>query len=321
MNRPVLIPALLLAVLLAAVDLWSMHHFGVGISNPGVLAVILTALGVGWGWAAKLLTKEEAAEVQAAADSVVAKVRRYLLSPALVLVLYAAFAVAVLLFSSITVVAEPGAGSASVTVSPLGDPAEVASDRLEGGRGQVRFGVATSPLAGAYVVRASGYLPAVVEAAPLVGARLQLGRDVARAPALLLRPPELLMGVLRNGGHITVSRVAGGDTTEVARSDEGAAGSFLVGRRSIGLGERSGRWERQLMAAGVTDGELVNQHLEDWMEMHVLAVEGALVPGDTLIVSVQAPSGEESARERVVLGAEDVVDVFLRSMPGPGGAP
>lgn len=317
-ERPVLATALFLVLLLAAVNLWSTHHFGVGIRDPGGLAAALASVGAAWGLTARLLTEEEKATAEA---SVRHTVRRYVFGPGPVLALSAAFAVAALLFSSVTVVAEPGAGPAMVKVTALGSSAEIDSARLDDGSRQLRFAVETSPLAGPYEVRASGYLPAVVEARPLLGARLELGRDVARSPALLVRPAGPLLGLLRNGGQLRVYRPAGSDTTRVAGSEPGEAGSFLVGRRSVALAEREASWERQLVAAGVTDQVSLARHVEDWRRVHALPFDGDLAPGDSLLVRLVAPSGATSAEERIVLGAEDVEDVLLRPPTEGGGSP
>lgn len=317
-DRPVLATALVLVLVLAAANLWSNHHFGVGIRNPGGLAAVLASVGAAWGWTARLLTEEEKA---AAGASVRRTLRRYLFGPGPVLALSAGFAVAALLFSSVTVVAEPGAGPSVVRVTALATSTEIDSARLDDGTPQLRFGVETSPLAGPYEVRASGYLPAVVEARPIFGARVELGRDVARSPALLVRPAGPLLGLLRNGGHLRIYRRSGGDTVRVAESDRGDAGSFLMGRRTVALSDREASWERQLVAAGVTDQVTLARHVEDWRRTHALPFEGDLAPGDSLLVRLVAPSGAASAEERIVLGAEDVEDVLLRPPTDGGGPP
>jgi hypothetical protein len=100
MQSSPLLPAILLVVLLAAADLWSMHHLGVGVGDPGLLAILLTAVGAAWGLVAWLLTQTER---DAAAERLRGPLRRLLLSPAPVILLAGIFAVAVLLFSSVTI--------------------------------------------------------------------------------------------------------------------------------------------------------------------------------------------------------------------------
>lgn len=313
MQRSPLPAAVLLVVLLAAMDLWSMHHFGIGIRDPGLLAVVLAGAGAAWGLVAWLLTEGER---ETAASRVRAPLRRALLSPAPVLLLGAAFAVAVLLFSSVTVVAEPGAEPAVVQVVALGDSAP-ATGTLDRDAPQVRFPVLSSPLAGTYVVRAAGYLPTLVEAAPLLGARVVLGRDLGRSPSVLVRPAGPLMDALALHGHIAVARRSAGGEVELARSDPGETGSFLLGRRPASLRERIPDWERELLAAGVTDVELRSHSLQSWLSNRRLPFEGSLVPGDTLVVRLFTRAGEPQAEALVVLGTDDE-DVFLRPEFGGG---
>jgi hypothetical protein len=312
-----LVLSLLLVALLAAADLWSEHHFGVGIRNPGVLAVLLAAVGAAWGLVGRLLT---GAEREQAEDRLRLVARAVLVSPATLLVLGTLFLLAVLLFSSVTIVAEPGLAGTEVTLRAMRDTSPGTPDagardaHLDGETPQVRFGVLTSALAGPYVVRASGYLPTVVEAPPLFGARVRLGRDAARSPAVLLRPSGPLLDGLQARGYVSVARRAGGRDSELARSAAGAVGSFLLGRRPAGLRARVADWDRELLAAGVTDAELRSRWVIGWLRVQPLEMHGDLAPGDTLVVRVVARSGRDLARERIVLGTEDE-DLLLQPAP------
>jgi hypothetical protein len=203
-----------------------------------------------------------------------------------------------------------------VELTPLGDPAAT-SGRPDREALQIRFPVLSSPLAGAYVVHAAGYLPVVVEAAPLLGARVVLGQDAERSPSLLLRPSGPLLDALELEGHLAVVRRADGGEIELARSERGATGSFLLGRRPASLRERTADWERELLAAGVTDVELRSHWLLSWMRTRALPFGGSLAPGDTLVVRVVSRSGRALSEELVVLGTDDE-DIFLRPTLGGG---
>ncbi len=325
-----LVSALLLVLLVAALNLWLNRHFGIGLDSPGELVPALGAIGLAWGLVGRLVGKDDLDEVSQRTRTTV---RRFLLSPAMIVVLWAAFAVAVLLWSSVTVVAESGAEGLTVSLSPLnsGSAAEpvgagVAGDdsgaaatgrevRRKSGKGVVRFGVTTSALAGPYLVRADGYQGAIAEASPLLGARVVLGTDVARAPALLIRPDEALLERLRAGGRLEVYRRRGGHVDSLALVVGPTAGSFLVGRRHIPLSGRAAEWERELLAAGVTDSQLRNRHIIDWRRPLALDASGQLAAGDTVIVRVVALSTSVSGSEEIVLGGEEVSDLFLRRIP------
>lgn len=314
----VIVSALLLVLLLAALNLWLNHHFGVGLDRPGVLVPFLGAVGVAWGLVGRLFGK---GDLDGVTSAVRVTLRVIFLSPALVAVLWGAFALAVLMWSSVTVVGESADAGIAVTltrlspVEPTPDPAGPAEDaRRERGEGLVRFaGVTTSPLAGPYVVHAEGYQPAVVEATPFLGARVVLGTDVPRSPALLIRPDEALLEVLRAGGRLEVFRRRGAVVDTLGRVVAPAEGSFLMGRDRLALSDRAVDWERELSAAGVTSSELRNRHIIDWKTSRSLDLDGYLAASDTIITRVVAPSGRVPASAEIVLGGEDVADLFLRA--------
>ncbi len=310
-SRSVVLPALLLVLLLAAADLWAAHHFGVGIRDPGQLAVLLSAAGAAYGVVGWFLTKEER---EGASTRLRDRLRPIALSPWLIAVLWAAFLVATLLFSSLTIVGEPGGRLAAVTVVPQDTDAPEPTARTAGpGDRQLRIPLLTSPLAGPYVVRADGYLPTSVDVLPLVGARLRLGRDVARVPSLLIRPAGDLLDALRLAGQLQVLRRTD-ELREIARSQPGDYGSFLIGPAQPTLRDYLSNWERELVVQGVSGAVGVNRHLLDWQRVHSLPTREALGPGDTVVVRVLSRAGRTMAEKEIVLRTVDLEDVFL----GPG---
>jgi hypothetical protein len=304
----VVLPALLLVLLLAALDLWAAHHFGIGIRDPGALALFLSVAGAAWGVVGWFFNREERA---AAENRVRETLRPLVLTPTLVLVGWAAFLVSTLLFSSITVVAEPGVPMSGVVVAAPGDTA--GRRAVDAGARQIRVPVLTSPLAGAYTVRADGYLPTAVEALPVVGARVRLGRDVARSPSMLIRPVGPLLDALRLAGEVRVVRREEGRERELARSAAGESGSFVIGHARPAVRERLADWERELRVAGVRDEVGLSRHLLEWQKVHALPVDGDLGPGDTLVVRVVSRVGRPMAEAEVVLRAVELEDLFLRS--------
>lgn len=308
-SRSVILPALLLVLLLAAVDLWAAHHFGWGIRDPGQLALLLSAAGAAYGLVGWFLTQEERDDAWGKLRDTL---RPVLLNPSLVLVLWAVFLVSTLLFSSLTLVPESGGQLGGVSVVRQDGTGDTVS--LGGGVGLARVPLLTSPMAGPYVVRVEGYLPTTVEVPPLVGSRLRLGDDVARAPSLLIRPAGDALDALRLAGHVRVLRRDADGERQVAQSEPGAYGSFLLGPAQPTLRDRLANWERELIVEGVSTQLGVNRHLLEWQRVHPLSAEQELGPGDTVVVRVVSRTDRTMAEKEIVLRPVDLEDLFL----GPG---
>ncbi len=308
-TESLIVPTLFLVLLLACADLWAAHHFGFGIRNPSWLAVIASALGAGWGLVGWLFSKKEKEKTLEKAGRAF---RKIILRPTLIQVLWAVFLMAALLFSSVTIVAEPGFELTKASVGRLSG-GEGASHSPAEGANQVRQWVVASPLAGPYVVRADGYLPTLVEAAPLLGARIRLGRDVERSPSVLIRTLGSAKDALSVQARLRVFKRTGGDLKEIAKSEPGQEGSFLVGRGRFNARDRLEYWERELSVAGAVGEGQVNQHLLDWSTVHRLPLEEDLTPGDTLVIRVVSGENGEFASQEIVLEAVDILDLLLRS--------
>lgn len=300
--------------LLALADLWIHHHFGVGIRNIGIPVGIAAALGLALKAAGFVFGDERVeASLRRVKDPLRSLLRR-LVTPATLTTSALVLATAMLMISSVTVVADEQAPGTTVRVASLDGSGAGDAHRIDGAARTIP--VWTSPFGRLFRLDASGFVGGTFTVYPPVGLRVRLGRDLPALPSVLFRPAPETLGFLADGAVLTVSRL-GPDGPEPLAVDTGHVGSFLVGRsRAIPPGMVAD-WERELPTGGPEVRDAVNRTVLLWKDVQPLDHEpGRLRLGDVLQAEVRM--GETLVgRGQVTLEGAELIDVPLeRVAPG-----
>lgn len=306
--QPILPRLLLLLVWLVALDLWAVHHLGIGLSSPGWLSAVVVAYSAASGLLESLVEEEEK-------ERWTGKVRAFLrraLSLPVIVVLCLSLAIFALSYSSVMVVSADGDGAEKgVRLTPLsgeerpwrvGDPE--------------RLLAYTGPFGQPFRLEVPGYLPTVVQVPALKGLRVVPERDLRRPPTLLLRPPGPALGSLADQGaevRIEVQDESGGWASLASArcyAESCRPSSFLVGRPQRVPSDLLGDWRLELLATGYQDSDpQLSEALLAWKRPKPLRSSRDLAPGTVVRAEVRSRSGEVVARTRLTVGEEDFLDV------------
>jgi hypothetical protein len=307
--RVTLSSAAALVVFLVGMDLWSTHHFQFGISNPAALAgvvAVLSAAVTAMQWALK---QSDADRIQRSLQ----RAARVVFSPGVLISLYAFGVIALLMVSTVRVVADTPGAIDDVTMTPL-DTARPDSGSSD--EGLVRFTLFTTPFGRPIRVAAPGFLPTTFTVYPLRGLTLRLGRELPVAPSILFRPDRQALVALKADGTFRTWIVTARETTLVAETT-GVASSFVLGRRPSIPAALFEDWKLELSC----DSSYVrNPTLLAWKRATVLHTRGAQPgPGAVVRAEVRTPSGKRIGATEVELGSDPVIDILVPDDTARGG--
>lgn len=293
-----------LVVLLVAVNLWTADQFGIGVTDPGVLAGGVAVLTAVLGWVGWLLRPAERDRIEGGARGLA----RWLLSTPVLLVLYLLFGSVALTSSTVRVVSE-GAEDVPVTVTAVDDSTwrrhgTVAVNSLR------RFRIPASPFGRTVRVEAKGFLPATFTVYPILGLTVRVAGDLDPAPSVLFRPGVEALGVLHDGGTIRVSLVSPRATTELA-AQTGQATSFLVGTSQSVPTSLVEDWRLELADL---PGSVRHRTLRDWKRVTVLPASAQLRPDWKLLAEVVSRVGTPVARSEWIVRREPLQDVLVADL-------
>ncbi len=298
--------------LAGAVNLWSTHHLGHGIKNPGVLAALMGGVGLGSNW---LLS---AAEKSSASDQA-RRLARRLISPPLLIALYLAAAVLGASYSSVLVVAPVGEETVVASLVELEGAGPSDSNKehelpeSEGPQRRFKW-VRTTPFGREYRLHVRGYLPEVIAVHPIFSKTVQPERDLRPAPSVLFRPPvESFDYIGATSGCVVLCTNCPRDITCFTEAEPAdgvlaivrEARSVLVGSADASPNSISTDWQLELTVSQADD-DAVAEALLAWKNPLVIGRE--LEPGSAVTARILSRRGRNLGESTVTVGAQRLVD-------------
>lgn len=180
--------------------------------------------------------------------------------------------------------------------------------------GAFRFFLFTTPFGRPFRLKVDGYLPKNVEAFPVWGITLSARYDLRPAPTLLLRPVQLALRNLEDGGEIIVTRVSPKPEVRLAQ-DKGHRSAFLLGEPRVIPAVMLENWRLELVAEGENEQGQARTLLE-WKRPTPLEMQHVkdLEPGMVLRVQVFARSGVLVAETYYEVGEQEFTDVSVLAL-------
>lgn len=293
-------PVAQVVALAALTVLWMDRHLGFGLRDPGPLAALVTAVGVGWGLV-QFLARD-------AAPGVTSRVVRYgraLFSRRLRLAWAAALVLLVANVSSVTLVSS-SSSPLPASLAPVGARTFAVSDPAEDGEA-TRWLVRASPFGALFSLAAKGHVRETLEVFPLVGKRVRQ-RDLRQSSTILIRPGvESLQALVKGRLLVWLDRRGGPRVAEFG----GAQSAVLVGGRQPIPAAWTEDWKLELSSL-VPDPAAAAPILLIWKRPVPVVPEIGLGPGMVLVAEVQNQKGHAIASRTVTLGDEALVDLYLQ---------
>jgi len=307
-TRFILYRVMAFLVLLAAVDIWSNHHFGFGFKNPGVFAGVSSILTGALVLLEKVLPKSEQANIRAALFNVLG---RGLSFPALVIG-YLVFVIAAMNFSTVRVTFAPETSGAKATLIPAQSHSESIKSK-EIAPGIVHFVVSTNPFGRMFYLEVDGYMPETLTVFSLRGLSIIADQDLRVKPTVLIRPTPLGLRDLEDGGSIVISLVNGPNSPRKIAEHEKFRGSFLIGRHKWIPSERYERWRLDLDLMD-PKRSTHSRTLLEWGEPQRLAPGFGIEPRQRILVEIKTALGDVTEKIEFTVGDERLIDVLLARM-------
>jgi len=297
-----LLRLLLLALLLAVINGWATRHVGISWKSFSLINGVLAIFGS----LAALLRDGE----NKALEKTRSHLRRRLLAGLLDWRTLAAMAIVCALagsfVSSVTVLADGVSGRRAVYVTAEGQGRDDANRQpLANSEAVARTLHLTTPFGRPFYVEVDGYLRHSFDLYPWRGATLRLGRDLRRAPAVLVRIPVESFFHLQ-GARLRV--LLDTETREIAVDPEHAA--VFLGTGGSALGERFADWRNELVAAD-RGPQTIAHALLLWKEPLRAADIPALQPGNKISVELRSRADKIVARASFSVSSKPLQDIKL----------
>ena len=297
--------AVLFLLWLVGANYWLSRHFGVGWDDPRI-TIGLAALGLGFGmfevagWDLKKWG--------------INRLVRWLIQIPVLVVLYAALAIAASVWSSVILLNDPSGDSLRATLTPA-DRAGAASrqeDNASNRKEPVRFlAVATTPLGRPYRLDVKGYLSQTFQVSPIFGVTLS-PRDLRVSPSVLFRPPPGAK-VAMAGFKIWLEE----DPKKVlAEGKKAEPTSILLGSEQPIPPALLESWRLEAMAQGYPD-KVLAQVLTFWKTPTIRAPSAPLEPGSRIVAMVYNATDEPLATAHWRLTDERLQDVPMTPVESP----
>jgi hypothetical protein len=294
-NKSIAIRAILLALLLAAANLWSLRHLGFGLENPvGLLGLTGFVAGASF-WLDYFLDKEAQEELSKPIRATVRTFlrRRVLATPTLIL-LYLMAGVAASLFSSVTVVGASNGTHVPVEIVAL-DDADAKEPTHAKADSTPRFFIA-NPFGRPLRISPTGYSSQTRTLFPLTGLTLSLD-DFEPLPTLLLRPgPGALFGlrqenVQSRARYVVLKRVGKSCKEITSTDDKNITKAGMIGVRRPIPSDLPPLWLLELQSADKDPDEktqaLNAMLMLAWQTPQPLTSTDFLASGDLIQVQVR----------------------------------
>lgn len=271
------------------------RHLGISLQAPGGLSGAVALLGTAYATTLRFLSGSDRESIGAFLRALAAR----LFGVRVLLTLGLGLALAASTVSSILVTAD-GAAPLRLTVRPVDRTGGLRAEAADEKSDPVRVVVLTSPLGRTFQVAVDRYLAETVDVYPILGVRLRPGRELRRAPAVLLRPSAVGMSKLEDGGTLVVEtrRAGEGAWREVARhvGRSGERRSYVLGRAVSLPPTLTQDWLLELATTALSESDRLKTYIE-WKRPRLLPTSASLEPGMTLRARVVAPDGESVLEE------------------------
>jgi len=301
-DRSIAIRGILLALLLAAGNLWCVRHLGYGFEDPLSLLGLTSFVTVGsFGLDLFVDAGEHKALTASARDRLQGVLRRYLLATPTLVVLYMIAIVGACTYSSVTLVPPAQGNPLTVKISPLSSGTSVETSLQPGGEAD-RHLLVSNPFGSEYRLSVSGYLDETRILFPLVGLTIDIDKDLQPLPTILLRPPLEAVLSLEGGGTARIYLKSGSGCALIAKSDPNKVkGAFTLGAQRAVPANLPVLWELELRGREVEDPNLART-MGAWQQAVPIAASKPL------------PSGLKAIAD-IIVGDEPFQDVPMKDAP------
>lgn len=285
-DQSIAIRVVLLALLLAAVNLWSVRHLGFGLEDP------IGLLGLTGGMAAfsfvldYFISEDEQKRLAQPIRSGVQRfLRQWILATPTLTVLYLVCGIAVALFSSITVAGAKAGPAVTVEILALDDPHQPMSLTVPAGGVAGPVPYLANPFGRELRVSPAGYSSQTMTLYPLGGLTLDLN-DFEPLPTLLLRPGPGAIFQLDAGARYLVWKKRDGRCVEIANTEgRTVRTAATIGVRRAIPAELPPFWRLELQGAQVDDGNAAKTMLA-WQRPQSLTAKEFIEAGNMLRVEI-----------------------------------
>jgi len=292
----------LLAVLLFALNAWTLRHVGSDIRELATLNGFTVFLALVMGWVEKHDAERWRQKWQDA-------LRHTTATPVLVS-LYLLAIIGTSFVSSVTVLADGISGGTELHLTPEGR--QRAEDgpgkQLNGPSGSVRFVRLTNPFGRPFYLEASGFQRQSLTLMPWKGSTISLKSDLVRLPSVFLRIPPTLHSLLA-GSRMVVSSEGWSRAFEIPMEAERAA--VQLGPSAAIPEAWHAEWRSALRTAHEAPEALRESFFRHWLNPVRHELLPPVVPGQTLRIELYTAANIEVVRQQVVVGREPVQDISL----------
>lgn len=292
----------LLALLLFALNAWTVRHIGSDIRELATLNGFTAFLAIVMGWIDKQDADHWRQRLQAA-------LRRTTATPVL-MSLYVLAIIGTSFVSSVTVLADGANGNTALHLTPegrqrdTGDPGR----HLTGPSGQVRFVRFTNPFGRQFYLEAAGYQRQSLTLKPWAGSTISLSSDLVQLPSVFLRIPTTLHSLLA-GSRMVVSSTDWPQAFEIPLHAERAA--VQLGPAAAVPEAWKNEWRSELRTAYDAPEALRESFFRNWLNPVRQETIPGVAPGQLLQVRLYTAADVEVVRQQVVIGREPMQDISL----------
>jgi hypothetical protein len=295
-NKSIAIRAILLGLLLAAANFWSLRHLGFGLEDPAGLLGLTGFVTAASFWLDYFLDKDAQEELSEPARVAVRTflLRRVLATPTLAM-LYLLAGIGASICSSITVVGAPGGQDVPIDIFALDDADAEALTHSKADAVPRLF--LANPFGRPLRISPEGYSSQTKVLFPLTGLTLSLD-DFEPLPTLLLRPGAgALFGLLdkdiQSRARYVVLKRSGESCEEIQNTHDNAiTAAAMIGVRRPIPSDLPSLWLLELQSADTEgDGAAPSQAnhatlMLAWRTPQPLTVKTFLTAGDQIQVQV-----------------------------------
>ena len=320
-DRSIALRAILVALLLAAINLWSIRHLGYGFEDPVSLLGLTGGVAAG-SFVLDFLVDdgERKALTTPVRDWLQGFLRRYVLATPTLVILYTVAIIGACTYSSTTLIPPSQGNPVTVTISPLDSDQAEAEINLEPKGEAARQLLVSNPFGRQYKLSASGYLDETIVLFPLVGLTIDIDKDLDPLPTILLRPPLDAVFSLEGGGTAKVYLKSNTGCQLIAKTDPKALkGAFMLGAQRAVPANLPVLWELELRARALEDQNLAKV-MHAWRQSVPIKTTADLPSGSQLYVEIRSSVDKLKAIADVVVGDEPFQDVPMSDAPSDAAA-
>jgi hypothetical protein len=320
-DRSIAIRAVLLAVLLAVANLWSIRHLGIGLEDP------IGLLGLTGGIAAfsfvldYFISKDERERLaQPIRAGVQQFLRTWVLATPTLVVVYTIAIVAACTYSSVTLIPPAQGNALAVVITPLDSNVPEVDVKLTPGGTAERQLLVSNPFGKQYRLSASGYLDETFVLFPLTGFMLDIDNDLEPLPTIFLRPPLDAILSLERGGKARIYLKSSSGCQIIAETAPNALkGAFMIGARRDVPANLPVLWELELRTHAMEDQNLAKT-MHAWQQSVSIETSANLPSGSRLYVEIRTIADKPKAIADIVVGNAPFQDIAMNDAPSDAPA-